>query len=217
MNRIISVKLNADQSRYWLELDDGRRLALSAAAYLEAGCSQDDWVDANDWQRLARSEEKAQMRKRALTILDYGDRTEAELRRRLQGDPELINELISELRSVQLVDDERFTERSVERHIRRGGWGKRRLTQDLKRSGVAHELVQRATASIDEQAEHSAALGWAHRQLRNGRLDDPAVVKRLYNGLIRRGFEHGVARSVIRELGQKNESKSRDDEITLLT
>ncbi len=201
MNRIVSIEWNPNESRYWLELDDGQRLGVSPTVYLESGYSLDDQIGQDDWHHLARKEEKAQLRKRALTILDYGDRTEAELRKRLQGDLELIEELIRDLRAAGLVDDQRYVEHSVERHLRRGGWGSRKLRYQLQRLGVTQELVDAAVATIDEESERSAALAWAGRQLRGQDQGDPSVMRRVYGSLIRHGFGHSTAHSVIRSLG----------------
>ena len=139
------------------------------------------------------------LRMRALTILDYGDRTETELRRRLQGDLELVSEVINELRTAHLVDDHRYTERAVERHLR-GSWGKRKLSYQLQRCGIRDELLDTALDSIDEETELTTALSWARNKLRDHDPSDPVVLRRLYKGLLRRGFEHSVAQAAMRRL-----------------
>ncbi len=226
MGCIVSIKFDHKESGYWLTLDDGRQLKLSPTVYLESGYAVDDQIAADDWHHLLRQEEKAQLRRRALLILDHRDRSEAELRKRLQSPSDgsepshaVIDELLDELRTLGLIDDQRFVERALDQHLRRGGHGKGRLAHRLQRLGIAKDLVHTAVQAIDDDDELHVALDWAKRRLRGLDPHEPAVIRRLYNGLLRRGFGYAIAHSVIARLNRSTGELTADrcdaDEVSL--
>src|SRR5581483_2024712 len=78
--------------------------------------------------------------------------------------------------------------------------GKRALSAELRRRGVADETALEAVSTIESDDEERAARQLVDRKLRTmSGLDDPTRVRRLVGMLGRRGYSGGLAYRVVRE------------------
>ncbi|MCD8122637.1 MAG: RecX family transcriptional regulator [Clostridiales bacterium] len=97
----------------------------------------------------------------ALFLLEYRDRTEAELRRKLcerEYGEEEIEEAISWLKSCRYLDDERYSHRYIESHIR--SRSVRQICAELARRGVSRTVISccMEEVEVDEGAQIRAFL-----------------------------------------------------------
>jgi regulatory protein len=148
---------------------------------------------------LARSENRQAALRRALHLLAAGDRSRADLRRRLAAvaEPEAVEAALDRLAAWGLLDDAAFADRLAERTLARGGASARQVAQRLNAHGVAAG-TQAAALSRVRAAEAESARRLA------GRLDDamrhrpPAArARRLAAALLRRGYPPSLVRSVV--------------------
>lgn len=132
-------------------------------------------------------------------------RSRAELRDKLaaKGVPDEIGaRLLDRFEEVGLVDDEAFARSWV---AARGAEGHRRLArralgQELRRKGVADEVVRTALDDVDPAAEEAAARALVERKLRSlARVDDATATRRLVGMLARKGYPAGLAHTVVRD------------------
>lgn len=128
-------------------------------------------------------------REYALSLLEHGDRTARELRRRLREkgySPEETEEAIAFLEEYHYVDDAGY----VGRYIRSRGGRKsaRQLRAELERKGVERELIEESLAEypVDEEAQIIAFL--RKKGYVPGQKLDPAEYRRLTGALYRRGY-----------------------------
>ncbi len=129
---------------------------------------------------------------RAIHLLEYRDRTEKDMRRKLQqGDypPEVIDKTIEYLKSYGYIDDKRYAGRYLS--MRLGGKGRRRLFMELQQKGVDPSLAQEAWMEIcqEEDINERAAI----RRLIEKKVGERTRLprkehQRLLNYLARRGF-----------------------------
>src|SRR5699024_12415366 len=106
-------------------------------------------------------ESKAEVRARALRLLDERARSRHELFQRLVklefAEP-VIDEVLDDLAAVGLVNDELFASEWVRpRHARRGK-SARALNQELIRTGISSSVRIQALEQIDEDDEE--AMAW---------------------------------------------------------
>ncbi len=131
-------------------------------------------------------------------------RSRAELAKTLAGKgiPEDVADgVLDRLVEVGLVDDAAFAELVVRSGHQHRLLGRRALSADLRRRGVADEVAGEAVAAIDGDDEERAARLLVERKLRSmSGLDEPARIRRLMGMLARRGYPQGVAYRVIREV-----------------
>ncbi len=148
----------------------------------------------------------------ALRRLESAPRTRHDLAATLarKGVPDDVSErVLDRFTEVGLIDDEAFAEAWIaSRHTGRG-LGRRVLQQELRRKGVAPEIIEGACAHIDDEAERARAYDWAltraRRMVQSGSATPRATLQRRLAGqLARKGYGPGmcyeIARSVLGEV-----------------
>jgi len=127
---------------------------------------------------------------RALRLLNYRERSVAEMRARLLDDgypANVIDTLIARFLDLQLLDDSRYAACLV-RSKRLAGWGRSRISLALKAKGVSQEDSDRALGDGSE-SEYDRAFEIALRRP----PADRAGVERTLARLVRKGFSFDVA------------------------
>ncbi len=140
----------------------------------------------------------------ALRLLARRPRTEAEIREALRQRgvaPPEVHRTMRRLEERGWLDDRTLAEHFITTRAARLGHGKRRLLMDLARRGVASavaegawaEAVRRGEVDPRESARRAAARAVARR---GGRLDGRGYA-RVYNALLRQGFDVDTVESVL--------------------
>jgi regulatory protein len=142
-------------------------------------------------------------RERALQLayraVGQRDRTVAELRTLLERkrvEPESIAAAVAELRQAGLVDDAGYARRFAEDKRELESWGAERIARELKRRGIAPDLIEAVVADRSREAELDTALLLLQR-----RVPPPADDRerdRAWRLLIRRGYEAELAYEAVR-------------------
>lgn len=133
-------------------------------------------------------EELLKATKKAMSLLQHMDRTEWELRSKLQRSEfsaEAIEAAIAYVQSYHYIDDERYARRFVE--IYRSSRSMQRIKQDLVKRGVADQYITLAIEEFD--GDDSGALQKALEKCLRGKTsltydEQQKVMAKLY----RRGF-----------------------------
>ncbi len=136
--------------------------------------------------RTALSEGMACLARRPLTVL------ELEIRLRDKGYPdEEIEEACRVLRRDRLLDDRRLAAHYMAVRMERKGHGPLRLSRDLERRGVDPALVAAVLQEgiENEDLEPDRILAREIRKRAPAGNLSPGAYRRLYNALLRAGFE----------------------------
>ena len=114
---------------------------------------------------------------------------------------EVAGPLLDRFEEVGLVDDASFArEWTQSRHTSRG-LARRALGVELRRKGVAQEVIDEALEEVSDDSEREAARRLVQRKLRSlSSLDEQTQVRRLVGLLGRKGYSPGLAFSVVREV-----------------
>ena len=165
-------------------------------------------------ERLAgmlRAETILRVRQDALNLLSYRPRTSNELSRRLvlKGyDQDVVDEALSALASVDLINDEKFSKDWVTSRLEQKPMGRVRIAWELRQKGVAPDLVEQAVERVDSETEYELALGLAERKVRHFGGDISLEDRRkLAQFLRRRGFAWDVTNRVVEELLPGNDGE----------
>lgn len=171
-------------------------LAAVEAARLRVGQVLSD----EDIARLRQRDTAERAAERALDLLSYRPRSEAEIRERLaeRYDPETAAEVLERLRRSGLVDDREFARYWVQSRLQHNPRGAVALRQELYQKGVDESAVEEALAEYDEEEAAARAAETARRKLRG--LPPDVFRRRLTDYLLRRGFSYGVARTVVQQV-----------------
>jgi regulatory protein len=128
-----------------------------------------------------------------LTLLSRRELSAAQLRQRLKirkfADAD-IEEAILRLRASQALDDARVARAYARRAVGVKGRGRARVLREIEGLGIdraaARDAVDEVFGEMDEDALLAKALD---RKLRGRRVKDASEFRRLYQFLMRQGFE----------------------------
>jgi regulatory protein len=183
---------------FWAEVDAG--------VALERGLREGAVFSSEELEGVRVVGERPLAMGRALNLLGYRARSEAEVRERLGrygyagGTIEVV---VVRLREFGYLDDEEFARLKAREKARR--YGPRRVSVELRKSGVgeelAREVVEEEFAGRSEVGEARSAAARRY----NGRGSD-AEARRVYGFLVRRGYSAEVCAQVAREFREPPEA-----------
>jgi regulatory protein len=160
-------------------------------------------------------EEQKRAKEICFTQLAQQPRTRLELKNAMlrKGITEELAELVlGKFDKAGLIDDAAFAEIWVRSRHTYNGLGRRALAMELRRKGVADELVTEAVAAVDDEAEQDRARELVRKKLRSmSGVDETAKIRRLVSALARKGYPGGMAYQVVRE-----ELQAAGEDATLL-
>ena len=148
-----------------------------------------------DAEEMARKILLDQLTGRARSRKELADKL---ARKNVPGD--VATALLDRFEQVGLIDDEAFARLWVADRQRSKGLAPRALSQELRRKGVADEVVRAALDEVEPEAEEAAARALVRKKLRTlTRVDDTTAIRRLVGMLARKGYPSGLAFSVVRD------------------
>jgi regulatory protein len=108
--------------------------------------------------------------------------------------------VLDRFEEVGLVDDQAFAEAWVESRQASRGLSRRALAVELRRKGIADDLIQETVSAIDPDRERAIARGIVDRKLAGTRrLDAATRFRRLASALARKGYPPGLCTAVVQE------------------
>lgn len=145
---------------------------------------------------------------RAMHILERTDKTEAQLRRKLEESEypkEAVESAIAYVTSYGYLDDRRYAEHYIE--LKKQGKGKARLKMELVQKGISREIIEEVLESTDfgETREMIRQI-----ILKKRKTDIPMNEKekqRIYGFLMRKGFSSSDILAVMREEEWRNNTE----------
>ena len=211
MSKITALRVRRGRGkRVNIFLDGKFAFSLEAEVVAKEGIQVEQGLSANQIGALARSDHFHRGLNAATHYLSYRPRSEAELRERLNQrgfDGDTQEAIIIRLREQGLIDDMAFAQFWKDN---RESFSPRsqRLTQlELRRKGVANDIVDQVVATIDDDdSAYQAALSKA-RSL--SQSDYQGFRRRLGDYLKRRGFSYGVINHTMERLWQDQGNSSR--------
>ena len=178
--------------------------AFGLAAIEAAKLRRDQVLSDEDIERLKKRDSFEKAHDRALHFLSYRPRSEAEVRRYLQGkavSPAVEEEVIERLTRAKLLDDLAFARYWVENRESFNPRGLRMLRYELRQKGLSEETIAQALTDLDEEENaHRVAL---RRGRRLAHLDQVSFRQKLGAYLLRRGFPHEVVNLVVERAWQE--------------
>jgi regulatory protein len=150
-----------------------------------------------------------------LRRLEAAPRTRAELATTLRErhvPDDVAQRVLDRFEEVGLIDDRVFATMWVESRQRGRNLSGRALRSELRRKGVADELIEEALELVSAQDERAAAQAVAERKSRSVvGLPRPTQIRRLSGALARKGYGAGLTAQVVREVLDSLESEDPAD------
>ncbi len=152
-----------------------------------------------------------------LRRLSVAPRTRSELRTDLLRRglaEEVADRVLDRFAEVGLIDDTSYAQSWVESRQRTRGSARGILRQELRSKGISDDDAALALERIDEDAERARAVQLVEAKVRAmARLEPEVRARRLVSMLMRRGYRHGTALSVVTEvLGELPDGPADQDD-----
>lgn len=137
----------------------------------------------------------------ALSLLEYRDRTEKEMRQKLKEreyEPQEIEEALSFLKEYHYIDDAEYTQKYI--RVYSSKKSSRQIRCDLEKKGIAGELTERylEESPVDEERQIRAYL--MKKGCTPGERMDAAVYRKITAALCRKGYAYDTIRRVVDRL-----------------
>ena len=152
-----------------------------------------------------KPEQKKQAKITSLRLLAATPKSRRELSKKLLDkgfDGEVVEETLNELEAQGILNDRAYAQNLVSRFTHAKPSGMRKISFELKRHGVSSQLQEEMIANAAPEEEIQRA-----RELAEGRWEKwkslPGIKrkKRVFDFLIRRGFNFQLAKDILDELG----------------
>lgn len=144
----------------------------------------------------------------AMRLLAATPKSRRDLKSKLadKGLPEdLIEEVLLDLERQGLLCDKVYAQNLAAKYTNSNPSGRRKISFELKRKGIDAPLREEILENLSPEAERERAKELAQgRWHRFSKLEPEKRRKRIYDFLIRRGFEFDLIRDVMTEIQNEN-------------
>ena len=191
-----------------LVFDDGSDPRTTSATVAKAlGLEEGLDLPMDALETALQQAEAPRARERALQLLEYRERSVAELTRKLRDSgygAALVLATVARCAELGLVDDERFAEVWV-RSRTSAGHGSRRIRRELAEKGVSPDVI---AIALGRECTPEQELARARAALRGQRALNRRDRDRLVRRLVARGFDLPVALQVLGESADESDLTS---------
>ena len=207
--RIDILKTTPDRAgRYWITLEDGKKMALYRQTVEDFALYSGKKMTDEEWKALQEHAGQMSAKMRAVRIVSASSVSRKDLQDRLirKGeDPEQAKQAVKWMEDLHLVNDRNTAEQIVHSCISKG-YGLQRAKQALYEKRIPKEYWAEALEEYPDQLDRIEAF------LRS-RLDetsDGREVKKAIDALIRRGHGYGTIREALKNISLDSEEFMED-------
>ncbi len=208
MSKITALRAGRGRGkRVNIFLDGKFAFSLEAEVAAKEGLQVEQEISADRIKTLSRSDDIQRCFNAATLYLSYRPRSEPELRERLRRRKfgnDSIEKALARLREQGLVDDTAFAQFWKENRDYFSPRSQRLTKLELKRKGVAEEIIDRVVNTIDDEDSAYRAGSKKVRSITGS--DYEKFRRRLGDHLKRRGFSYGVINHTVARLWQDREN-----------
>lgn len=197
MYRISSIE-SVSPSRYLIHLEGGESFPLYIKEADRYGIREGAFLPEEVYHEIMEELLPRRVCHRAVHTLEKMDRTEAQLRRKLESSSypgHLIDYAVDYVKRLHYLDDVRYASAYID--YRRDSRSRRQLANELRERGVSREDIEEAFAQSELPDEQEQILYWKEKKHYCPEEADKKTKERFYQFLLRRGFSISAIRSVL--------------------
>ncbi len=205
LGTIADIKPRGRSARRWQVWVDGEVvLEAEEEVIAQGGLRPGRPVTEEEIEQLRQADQALQASRLAQRLLAHRSHSRHELvtaLRRKRFSEEIATLTLERLERAGLIDDEAFAQRLVEHYTRARGLGQHAVRHKLRQAGLDTVLTEEALSAATSEAEELERARLAARKYlqRVSTGETQRLRARLYDLLLRRGFDAGVARQVSEE------------------
>jgi regulatory protein len=205
MPKVTAIEAQRRAGRVSVFLDGEFALGMHEEVAEALGLRTGQELGPEELQAMVRAETRRRAKENALRLLGFRARSRDELRRRLERkgyESVVIDDVLAELSSSQLLDDTQFTRAWVEARTTGRPMGRQRIAWELRQKGIDPETIGEALeARSSADAELGLAMTVGRQTVDRVRgLERQAARRKLAAALQRRGFSWSVTSVVLERL-----------------
>lgn len=199
------VSQKKDATRVSVFIDGAFAFGVAADVAASEGVREGQMLTVSDQERILSTEGLASARVVAFAYLSRRARTSAEMRQKLDRSgfgSEVVDAVVQRLTELHYLDDREYAQRYVASRLDRK-YGPRRIVQELRRRGITPTLAEEAVSSAEQTFDVRAqarTLAQNRAMRLQGETDERKRKKKIYDFLVRRGYESELAWSVVNSL-----------------
>jgi len=199
--KVVEITKIQRKPEHLVRLSDGSILLAFKEDLVRMGILENAQIASSTIDELKNCYQRRKAKEVAVRMIKLRPRTEAELRRRfsqLKIEEEVQASVIEELKSKNLIDDLRFARLWIGE--RKSKFGMARIRRELIAKGIDADTIEEAMSlEYDHQDEVSRIEEVLRKRLERLKGLEPEVIKqKIYQYLVRRGFESDLVCEVIR-------------------
>lgn len=190
------------QERVLVFLEEGDPLRITGHELLQFGLYPGMDLSPQLVVQLQAAGQRSESRVKAARLASGRMLSRKELTDKLSRkgiDPDTAEETADWLESLGAVDDVAYAG-VIARHYAASGYGPGRVRQELQKRGVSRELWDDALSQLPDSAD---AIDRFLQKKLSGRTPDRALLKKLSDALLRRGFSWSDIRPALNRLGEE--------------
>lgn len=195
-----------DRKRYNLYLENEFYCGLYDDTILKYGLASGDEITDAKIEEIRGFDEYLYGKKIAFNYLSYRIRTVSEIRKKLNSkkiSEAATEKIIGHLGELGLINDPEFARQLVSEKIKRNPVGKKVLRQKLFEKGVssavAEEAIEKMFMETDERSLVNSCFEKYHKKLESKTTDLNEMKRKMYDHLMRKGFDYQVINEIIRK------------------
>ncbi len=189
MMQIIQIS-PLDQKRSLVFLDNGITFALYKGEIRDLDLREGEELSGAQYQEIHSEILLKRAKRRLLYLLARMDRTEAQVRQKLQQghySEDIIEEAVAYARDLYYLDDARFAQNYVRCH--KDKKSRERIRMDLYSKGISWRQADQAFAlEAPQEDEREQILKWAKKKNYSKKTATLKEKQRIYQFLARKGF-----------------------------
>lgn len=184
--------------RIALYVDDAFYMSMHPDVFAASGLAVGSEIDEDALTELSTEAEIKKAKEKALSLLSYKEYTQSELTQRLRKhvDEAAAEAAVARMQELGLLNDRDYAERYLRELADRKGYGKLRIKQEMRRKGIASDLIEELLAEregIDPTEKIRAVL---HKKY-PAAWEDEQVRRRAYAAMLRLGYTSSEVRRAL--------------------
>lgn len=200
ITKIESQKRNKERVNIYI--DEEFAFGLSLELVYRNNLKKDQEITKDFIDNVLLEEEFYNAKEKALSFLDYRQRSKKEIQDRLirdNIDREIIEKVMYFLEDNNLIDDYQFAKSFTKDKIKLNNYGPQKIRYELYSKGIEKNIIDQVL-QLDNN-EYERALEAGRKKINSYRKDKPQDQYRKLSGFLqRRGFSYSCVKDVVKEL-----------------
>lgn len=197
MYRISSLE-EISSARYLVHLEDAGSFPLYKKEAVQYGITEGGFLSEAACREILEELLPKRACQRAMYLLQKMDRTELQLRRKLEESfypGQIVDHAVAYVKRFHYIDDVRYAWNYID--SRKGGKSRRQLAAELREKGVSREDIEEALSESEFPDEREQILSWIEKKHFDAAGSSPKEKQRFCQFLMRRGFSLSAIRSAL--------------------